>query len=130
MKYAMGQGEVRLEIGPSLVGVGLAIPGFSIVEEHASCKEDLKGSGDDLGGGIGSIVGDGIVRVKEAFNRLIGIVGVIESNVIFRGRLLRCERTWNKDAQGCRAWIHLISLHTWSGGSVQNFCQQRREAFS
>ena len=84
----MGQGEVRLEIVPSLVGVGLALPGFVIFQEHAGCKEDLKGSGDDLGGRIGNISGGGIVEgvfdlAEEAFNRLIGIIGVLESDVIF-----------------------------------------------
>ena len=58
----MGQGEERLEIGPSLVGVGLALPGFAIIQEHANCEEDLKGGGDDLDGGIGSIAGNSIVE--------------------------------------------------------------------
>ena len=60
MKFAMGQGEVRLEIGPIVVGVRLALPGFAIVQEHAGCKEELKGGGNDLGEGIGSIAGGGI----------------------------------------------------------------------
>ena len=83
----MGQGEVRLEIVLSLVGVGLALPGFAIVQEHAGCKEELKGGSDYMGGGIGSIAGGGIVEVvfdlvEEAFYRLIGIVGGLESNVV------------------------------------------------
>ena len=83
----MCQGEVCLEIGPSLVGVVLALPGFSIVQEHAGCEEELKGGGDDLGGGLGSIDGSGIVEgvfdlVEEAFDRLIGIVGGLEGDVV------------------------------------------------
>ena len=58
----MGQGEVCLEIGPSLVGVVLELPGFSIVQEHAGCEEELKCGGDDLVRGIGSIAGGGIVE--------------------------------------------------------------------
>ena len=58
----MGLGEVRLENGPSLVGVRLALPGFEIVQEHAGCEEELKGGDDDLGRGIGSIAGGGIVE--------------------------------------------------------------------
>ena len=83
----MGQGEVRLEIGPSLFGVGLALTGFVIVQEHAGYKEELKGGGEDLSGGIGSISSGGIVEgffdlAEEAFNKLIGIVGSLESNVV------------------------------------------------
>ena len=83
----MGQGEVCLKIGPSIVGVGLALPGSAIVQEHAGCKEELKGGVDDLGGGIGSIYGGGIVEgvldlVKEAFDRLIGILGGLEGDII------------------------------------------------
>ena len=69
----MGQGEVRLEIGPSLVNIGLALPDFAILQGHAGCEEDLKGSGDALGWGIGSIAGGGIFEgvfdlIKEAFD--------------------------------------------------------------
>ena len=83
----MGQGEVCLEIVPSLFGVVLALPGFSIVQEHAGCEEDLKGGSDNLGRGIGSISGGGIVEgvfdlVEEAFDRLIGIVGGLEGDVV------------------------------------------------
>ena len=83
----MGQGEVRLEICPILVVVRLALPGFAIFQEHASCEEELKGSSNDLGGVIGSIAGGGIVEgifelVEEAFDWLIGIVGGLESNVL------------------------------------------------
>ena len=83
----MGQGEVHLEIGRSLVGVGRALPGFAIVQEHAGCEEELKGGGDDLGGRIGSIAGSGIVEgvfdpVEETFYWLIGIIGGLESNVV------------------------------------------------
>ena len=56
----MVQGEVRLEIGPSLFSAGLALTGFTIIHEHAGCKEELKGSRDNLVGGKGSIAGDGI----------------------------------------------------------------------
>ena len=82
----MGQGEVRLEIGPSFVGVGLAFPGFAIVQEHGVYEEELNGGGDDLGGRIESIAGGGIVEgvfdlAEEAFDWLIGIVGSIESYV-------------------------------------------------
>ena len=58
----MVQGEICLEFGPSLVGVGLALTGFSIIQEHAGCERELKGDGDDLGGGKGSISGSGIVE--------------------------------------------------------------------
>ena len=73
----MGQGEVCLEIGPSIVGVGLVLPGFAIVQEHAGFKEDLKGGGDNLGGGIWSISGS-----EGAFDLAIGIVGGLEGDVI------------------------------------------------
>ena len=84
----MVQGEVCLEIGPSLVGVVLVLPGFAIVQEHAGCEEELKGGGDNLGRGIGSISGGGIVEgvfdlVEEAFDRLIRIVGGLEGGVVF-----------------------------------------------
>ena len=84
----MVQGEVRLEIGPSLVDSRLAFPGFAIVQEYAGCEEELKGGGYDLGGGIGSISGGGILEgvfdlVKEAFNRLIGIVDGPQGGVVF-----------------------------------------------
>ena len=83
----MGQGEVCLEICPILVGVVLALPGFATVQEHAGCEEELKGGGDDLGGGLGSISGGGIVEgvfdlVEEAFDRLIGIVGSLEGGIV------------------------------------------------
>ena len=83
----MCQGEVCLEIGPSLVGVVLALPGFSIVQEHAVCEEELKCGGKDLGGVIGSIAGGGIVEgifdlVEKTFDWLIGIVGGLESDVV------------------------------------------------
>ena len=83
----MGQGEVCREIGPILVGVVLAILGFAIFQEHAGCKEDLKGGGNNLGGGIGRIYGGGkgegvFDLVKEAFDRLIGIVGGLEDNIV------------------------------------------------
>ena len=58
----MGQGEVRLEINPSLVSVGFALPGFAIVQEHAGYIEEMKGGGNNLGGGIVSISGSGIVK--------------------------------------------------------------------
>ena len=87
MKLAMGQGEVCLEIGPSFVGVVLELPSFAIVQENAGCEENLKCGGDDLVGGIGSIASSGIVEgvfdlVKEAFDRLIGILGGIEGDII------------------------------------------------
>ena len=83
----MGQGEVCLEICPSLVGVVLVLPGFAIVQEHAGCEEELKGGGDDLGGGIGSIAGGGIIEgvfglFEEAFNRKIGILGGLGGGVV------------------------------------------------
>ena len=83
----MGQVEVCLEIGSSLVGVVLELPVFAVVQEHAGCKEDLKGGGDDLGVGIGSIDGGGIVEgvfdlVEEAFDWLIGIIGGLEGDVV------------------------------------------------
>ena len=83
----MGQGEVRLEIGPSLVGVRFALTGFAIIQKYAGCEEDLRGGGNDLGGGMGSISGGGIVEgvfdlAKEAFDQLIGIVGGIERDIV------------------------------------------------
>ena len=86
-KFAMGQGEVRLEIGPSLVNIGLALPDFAILQGHAGCEEKLRGGGDDLGGGIGSIAGGGIVEgvfdlVEEAFDWLVGTVGGLDSDVV------------------------------------------------
>ena len=83
----MGQGEVRLEIGPSLVNVGIALPGFAIVQENYGCKEELKGGGDNLGGGIGVISGGGIVEgvfdlVEKDFYWLIRIVGGLEIYVV------------------------------------------------
>ena len=83
----MGQGEICIEIGSSLVGVVLELPVFAVVQEHAGCKEDLKGGGDDLGVGIGSIDGGGIVEgvfdlVEEAFDWLVGTVGGLDSDVV------------------------------------------------
>ena len=83
----MGQGEVCLEIFPSLVGVVIGLPGFAIVQEHAGCKQELKGSGDNLCRGIGSIAGGGIVEgvfelVEAAFDQLIGILGGLEGDVV------------------------------------------------
>ena len=49
----MGPGEVCLETVPSLVGVGLALPGFAIVQEHAGYIEEMKGGSNDLGGEYG-----------------------------------------------------------------------------
>ena len=86
----MGQGEIRLENGPSLVCVRLALPGCAIVQEHASCEEEPKCGDDNLGRGIGSTAGSGIVEdifdlVEETFDRLIGIVGGIYSDVVVLG---------------------------------------------
>ena len=83
----MGQGEVCLEIFPSLVGVVIGLPGFAIVQEHAGCKQELKGGGDDVFRGIGSIAGGGIVEgffelVEAAFDQLIGILGGFEGDVV------------------------------------------------
>ena len=83
----MGQGEVCLEIGPRLVGIVLALPGFAIIQEHAGCKEDLKGGGNNLERGIGSFINSGIVKgvfdlVEEALDLFIRIVGRLKSDVV------------------------------------------------
>ena len=83
----MVQGGLCLEIGPSIVGVVLALPGFAIVQEHAGCKEELRGGVNDLSGGIGSIADGGKVEgvfdmVEEDFDWLIGIVGSFEVDIV------------------------------------------------
>ena len=59
----------------------------SIVQEHASCEEEMKVGGNNLGGRIRIISGGGIVEgvfalVEEAFDWLIGIVGGLENDVV------------------------------------------------
>ena len=76
-----------MKLDQVLSASGFLLPGFAIVQEHAGCEEELKGVGDNLGGGIGSISGGDIVKgvsdlAKEAFDRLIGIVDGLEVNVI------------------------------------------------
>ena len=83
----MGQGEVCLEIVPNISGVGLALIGFAIVQKHPGCEEELKGSGNNLGGGIGIILDGSIVNgvfdlVEKAFDWLVGIVCGLESYVV------------------------------------------------
>ena len=135
-KFAMVQGEVRLEIGPSLFSAGLALTGFTIIHEHAGLRRGAKRKSRQLG------------RGKREYCRWRHIWGRFQPGLRgFRsvdwdrrwswehcrcsgGRLPWCKRTWSKYAQVCCAWIHLISLHTLSGGSVQKLCWQRQEGFS
>ena len=131
----MGQGEVCLEICPNFVGVILALPGFAIIQEHAGCKEDLKGGGKNLGGGIGSISDGSIVKgvfdlIEEAFDWVIWIVGGLEVDVVVLevgyADTIVIGVYMIKDV----ANVHVSSRRTWFGGSVQKFFLQRQEAFS
>ena len=76
-----------MKLDQVLSASGFLLPGFAIFQEHAGCKEELKGGVDDLGRGIGSIYGSGIVEgvfdpYEEAFYWLVGIVGGLEGGVV------------------------------------------------
>ena len=86
--FLVGSGEKFLEVCPGLDIRWLTLPELSVVVEETGLEHELKSNSDDLGWGVGCISGGGVVNlifdlIDQGFERLIAVVGSLESLVIF-----------------------------------------------
>ena len=83
----MGSGERFLEVGPGLDVLWLASPYIAVVVSETGLEHDLKRNSDNMGWGVGPVSCGGIVNrifdlIDQVFERLIAVVGSLESLVI------------------------------------------------
>ena len=86
--FLVGSGKKFLEACPGLEVLWLVSPEISVVVEEPGLEHELKGNSKDLGRGVGSVSGGGIVNrifglINQGFEGLISVVGRSYSLVIF-----------------------------------------------
>ena len=84
----VGHWRKFLESCPGLDVCWLALPELAVVVEETGLEHELKSNPNNLGQGVGRVSGGGVVNrifdlVNQGFERLIAVVGSLESLGIF-----------------------------------------------
>ena len=86
--FLVGSGKKFLEACPGLDVLWLVSPEIAVVVEEPGLEHELKGNSDNLGRGVGSVSGGGVVNrifdlINQGFERLVAVVGRSDLLVIF-----------------------------------------------
>ena len=86
--FLVGSGEKFLEACPGIDVCWLALPDLAVVVEEPGFLNELKGNSDELGRGVWSVFGGGVVNrifylINQGFEWLVSVLGSSESLVIF-----------------------------------------------